>query len=239
VTSLATVGAYFVAAVTSGHAQPWWPYVLLVGLMALGGLLYLIGQRSSRVHASEATTADTVAGEDHALTETSTRPAEPVPQTEADAEVSADHTLVVRVYNFDMHARHANSRAGGRLPGILLDQLLRLNLTAIRENDSRKNPVTIWQTRSAPASADIDHIRRLAPFVLVTGYVTDADTHGRFAASIRVSLVEKDTRPQPLLIEHIQFEDTEQSMTEALGDLATKIWQQAADAQARKYGAAE
>jgi hypothetical protein len=36
--SLATVGAYFVAAVTGGHPQPWWPYLLLFDLVALGGL---------------------------------------------------------------------------------------------------------------------------------------------------------------------------------------------------------
>ena len=46
--SLATVGAYFVAAVTSSSPQPWWPYLLLSGLTALGGLSYLIGQRDSR-----------------------------------------------------------------------------------------------------------------------------------------------------------------------------------------------
>ena len=54
--SLVTVGAYFVAAVTSGHPQPWWPYVLLSGLMVLGGLSYVIGQHRPRTSASEAAT---------------------------------------------------------------------------------------------------------------------------------------------------------------------------------------
>lgn len=41
--SLATAGAYFVAVITAGHPLPWWPYVLLLGLAALGGLGYVAG----------------------------------------------------------------------------------------------------------------------------------------------------------------------------------------------------
>jgi hypothetical protein len=75
--SLATVGAYFVAAVTSGHTQPWWPYVLLFGLTALGGLLYLIGQRGSRTDASGTTASHALTGEDDTRAETAARYAEP------------------------------------------------------------------------------------------------------------------------------------------------------------------
>jgi hypothetical protein len=42
--SLATAGAYFVAAVTVDHPLPWWPYVLLLGLAVLGGIGYVAGQ---------------------------------------------------------------------------------------------------------------------------------------------------------------------------------------------------
>lgn len=73
--SLATAGAHFVAAVTSGHPQPWWPYVLLFGLIALGGLLYLIGQRHPRTGRSESTTAATATGKDDTPAATTTRPA--------------------------------------------------------------------------------------------------------------------------------------------------------------------
>ena len=73
--SLAAVGAYFVAAVTAGHPQPWWPYVLLFGLIALGGLLYLIGQRHPRTGASGSTTADTAAVKDDTPAAATTRPA--------------------------------------------------------------------------------------------------------------------------------------------------------------------
>ena len=47
-TSLGTLGAYFVAAVTSSSPQPWWPYVFLTCLMILGAVLYLVGQRGAR-----------------------------------------------------------------------------------------------------------------------------------------------------------------------------------------------
>lgn len=45
--SLATAGAYFVAAITTGHAAPWWPYLLLLGLAMLGGIGYVAGQLDS------------------------------------------------------------------------------------------------------------------------------------------------------------------------------------------------
>ena len=45
--SLATAGAYFVAVLTTGHPLPWWPYVLLLGLAALGGIGYVAGQPDS------------------------------------------------------------------------------------------------------------------------------------------------------------------------------------------------
>lgn len=45
--SLATAGAYFVAAITAGHPLPWWPYILLLGLAALGGIGYVAGQPDS------------------------------------------------------------------------------------------------------------------------------------------------------------------------------------------------
>jgi hypothetical protein len=73
--SLATAGGYFVAAVTSGHPQPWWPYVLLFGAMALGGLLYLIGQRHPRTGASGSTTAANATGKHDTPAATATRPA--------------------------------------------------------------------------------------------------------------------------------------------------------------------
>jgi hypothetical protein len=73
--SLATAGAYFVAAVTSGHPQPWWPYVLLFGLIALGALLWLIGQRHPRTGASASTTANDATGKDDTPAATTTRPA--------------------------------------------------------------------------------------------------------------------------------------------------------------------
>jgi hypothetical protein len=55
--SLATLGGYFVSAVTSGKSQPWWPYVLLLGLIAVGAILYLIGQLSARPPPLEPPTA--------------------------------------------------------------------------------------------------------------------------------------------------------------------------------------
>jgi hypothetical protein len=45
--SLATAGAYFVAVITAGHPLPWWPYVLLLGLAALGGIGYVAGPSDS------------------------------------------------------------------------------------------------------------------------------------------------------------------------------------------------
>ncbi len=148
------------------------------------------------------------------------------PPVVAAAEPSADHALIVRVYNFDMHTERADSHVGGRLPGILLNQLLRLDLEVTHEEDSWKSPIHIWQTRADHDPSELEH-SRLAPYVLVTGYVEDADTPGRFAAAIRVSLVEKDVEARPLLVEEIEFEDTKESMTEALGDLATRIWHEA------------
>ena len=146
------------------------------------------------------------------------------PPVVAAAEPSADHALMVRVNNFDMQTERADSHVGGRLPGILLNQLLRLDLEVTHEEDSRKSPIHIWQTRTDPDPWTRDHFR-LA--LLVTGYVEDADTPGRFAAAIRVSLVKEDGEARPLLVEEIEFEDTKESMTEALGDLATRIWHEA------------
>jgi hypothetical protein len=45
--SLATAGAYFVAAITADHTAPWWPYLLLLGLAVLGGIGYVAGQPDS------------------------------------------------------------------------------------------------------------------------------------------------------------------------------------------------
>lgn len=90
--SLAALGAYFVAAVTSGHPQPWWPYVLLFGLIALGALLYLIGQRHPRTGASGSTTADTATGKDDTPTATTTRPAPVADGIPAPAEAPSHPT---------------------------------------------------------------------------------------------------------------------------------------------------
>ena len=45
--SLATAGAYFVAVITADHPLPWWLYILLLGLAALGGIGYVTGQPDS------------------------------------------------------------------------------------------------------------------------------------------------------------------------------------------------
>jgi len=83
--SLATAGAYLVAAVTSGHRQPWWPYVLLLGLTALGGILYLIGQRASRTPGLGSSSADIAVAEDATPTQAPTHWAESDSQR-SDAE---------------------------------------------------------------------------------------------------------------------------------------------------------
>ena len=58
--SLATAGAYFVAAITAGHPAPWWPYVLLFGLALLGGIGYIAGQADSRPRESATAPAATM-----------------------------------------------------------------------------------------------------------------------------------------------------------------------------------
>jgi hypothetical protein len=78
--ALTTLGGYFVAAVTSGKPQPWWPYVLLLALAVLGALLFLIGQRGSRPRPAEPPTAQTVTKDDLAPSETPTRQVKPAAQ---------------------------------------------------------------------------------------------------------------------------------------------------------------
>jgi hypothetical protein len=76
--SLATIGAYFVAAVTSSHSQPWWPYVLLLGLMILGCLLYVVGQPGTRAPATGSAPSDAAATRGDTSAETVKRPNRPV-----------------------------------------------------------------------------------------------------------------------------------------------------------------
>ena len=84
--SLATAGAYFVAMITAGHPLPWWPYVLLLGLAALGGIGYLAGQPDSDPR-QRATAPTATAPEPVGVTEADeyfvTEPADMPPVTEA------------------------------------------------------------------------------------------------------------------------------------------------------------
>jgi hypothetical protein len=62
-TSLGTLGVYFVTVITGDHPQPWWPYLLLFGVMVFGGLLYHVGQRDARASAPAPVEAEARTGE--------------------------------------------------------------------------------------------------------------------------------------------------------------------------------
>ena len=84
--SLATARGYFVAMITADHPLPWWPYVLLFGLAALGGIGYVAGYPDSDHRdraAAPAATAPDPAGVTEADEYFAPEPADMPPVTEA------------------------------------------------------------------------------------------------------------------------------------------------------------
>ncbi|MFG3259791.1 HEAT repeat domain-containing protein [Streptomyces sp. NPDC048172] len=202
-------GTGAVVAVLGGVATnrvegPWWLQTIWFGVavLALGAAAWLA--RRAAVHAD-----DTPQGQGQRRDE--------------------EHALLIRVYNLQEYLGSQRAeQTGSRLPGILLNQLLRLQADA--RHAEGWNPVSVWQMRSGPPADTVNEVRALAPCVMVTGYVERAEGPDRYSASLRVSLVKKDLSTEPLLVEEIEFEDTREAMTAALGDLAERIWRASARA---------
>lgn len=113
--SLATAGAYFVAETTAGHPTPWWPYIPLLGLAALGALAYTFGETRTETDAAETTAPDASPGEDEGDDQQAPNyyVLDPVGAPTAPAE-SVTRTLGPAVVN-----RWRHTSDGGKVPSLM------------------------------------------------------------------------------------------------------------------------
>ena len=138
----------------------------------------------------------------------------------------APSAVNIRVFNFDNHSQQAgDAKVGERLPGIVLNQLLKLQLQT-RTAESRLLPSNVFMFRTGPPPDLVAELRKMAPCIAVSGYV-DSGESATFHASIRVSSFSSDLRTLPLIVEDVDFEDTRTGMTAAWGDMAERIWVEA------------
>ena len=106
----------------------------------------------------------------------------------------AEGILRVKVFNFKNHSSVAEQQSlGERFPGLILDQLLKREITFSKVNvDSiLGHSLHIFQTRSGPDYEDSAYYNQLAPAVIVEGYIEESSKPDTFIAHIRVSLIEK------------------------------------------------
>jgi HEAT repeat protein len=132
--------------------------------------------------------------------------------------------VTIRVFNFENYSPQAREvNAGERFPGVVLNQLLKLQLQT-KSTESRLLPSNVFSFRSGPPANLVAELRRMAPCIIVSGFIDSGESVSQFHASIRVSSFNNDLESIPLIVEDIEFEDNRASMTSAWGDIAERIW---------------
>lgn len=105
----------------------------------------------------------------------------------------------LRVYNFENLGETVSQKhVGERFSGRVLDQLLKKQLDAKKDNE-RKPPTSIFQFRGGPPEDLLEAYKQLAPFISISGYIEEEEKGEMFTAYVRVTKVDANVEIEPLL----------------------------------------
>jgi len=112
--ALATAGTYFVAETTAGRSTPWWPYILLFGLAALGCLGYLLGNSDADAQLCVGTEGEAAHHDGRAAEQTGyfiTEPSAPIAEAKVEGPGSAPWPVITD--------RWCHTSDGGKVPSLM------------------------------------------------------------------------------------------------------------------------
>jgi hypothetical protein len=133
----------------------------------------------------------------------------------------------IQVYHFENWGRTLDEdKIGQRFSGLILDELLRLDLTANAADEPPPAGLIrdIIATRMpTPAKVDEEY-KEKAPFISVAGFVEEEGTN-EFVVHVRVSAIDSDLRILTVLVDEIKLSKTRKEMDSVAKSLAERIYQ--------------